>query len=228
MRASRILAVMAFACALGACQSTAGKHDIATASKTTSQSEAASGSWLDPRKYDDVRVTAPMKPRFTETTVHLVTKLITKCIDAKGEAARDACFRERLLAGFDSEGIASQHCPVGSTLNEQYLCIVLGSYSYEFVRTIGDEKDPQIDWADPERTMKQALIEFVTQRLKACLGGYSASDPTDCITAAITKQLGLTESDIEPCKSLAADDDFNKCVGEAYGLNFMDAGIARM
>lgn len=228
MRASRIIAAVAFVCALAGCQSAGGKHGAATASKQASSFEAASGSWLDPKEYDDVQVTAPMKSRFTETTSHLVTKLVVKCIDARGDEQMGACFRERLLAGFDARGIVAKHCPPLGTKEEQYLCIVLGSYSYEFVRTIGDDDDPQIDWTDPERTMKQAVTEFVTQQAGACLGGYSASDPTECIFGAVTKRLGLAESDIEPCRVLAEDTKFGQCIGEAYGLRFMDAGIARM
>ncbi len=211
--------MVVLACALAACQSAAG---------TQSGAKPASGSWLDPKQYENYEVTAPMKQRTTETTVHLVTKLVTKCIDSKGEAQMNACFRERLLAGFDAKGVAASHCPARGAIEEQYLCIVLGSYSYEFVRTVGDEEDPQIDWTDPERAMKLAVVEFVTRQAGACLGGTSASDPTDCIVGAIAKRLGLASSDIEPCRSLAEDTKFGQCIGEAYGLRYMDAGIARM
>ena len=225
MRASRILAAVVLACVLAACQSAAGTQ---AGAKPASSSAAASGSWLDPKEYENYEVTAPMKQRTTEITVRLVTKLVTRCIDAKGEAQMNACFRERLLAGFDTKGIAASHCPARGTIEEQYLCIVLGSYSYEFVRTVGGEEDPQIDWTDPERTMKLAVAEFVMQQAGTCLGGSSASDPTDCIVGAITKRLGLASSDIEPCRSLAEDTKFGQCIGEAFGLRYMDAGIARM
>lgn len=228
-RMSIAAVLLALACALAACQANGGKREaLTTAASSENQRKAAEGSWLDGSVYDDYEVTAPMKAAYADTVADLASKLVLKCIDARGVVKIEACFRDRMLAGFDRDGVAAEHCPPGGEVEEQYLCIVLGSYSYQFVRTISGETAPEIDWTDPERTMRLAVTKFTIEKLKGCLGGSSASDPTDCIFAGITGQLGLLESDVEPCRVLTNDQEFGQCIGEAYALTYMKESIARI
>ncbi|MBL9034279.1 MAG: hypothetical protein JNN33_05910 [Rhodospirillaceae bacterium] len=213
------LAACALAGGVMACQSpgTGTSYSAATAVEQAGKKKS---------KYEDYKPTAPMKARFTDMTLALTRKLLERCLDL--DAPMAACFRDRLLNGFDTAGIAEKRCPPGDDLEEQYNCIVVGSYSYRFVQVIGKQAEPDIDWSDPERSMQAVSIDYALTKLKNCLGGSSASDPTDCVMAGFIKELDLTEEEVEPCRSLTNDSEFGQCIGEAYGLRFMADGIARM
>ena len=71
--------------------------------------------------------------------------------------------------------------------------------------------------------------QLVLEQLRNCLSSGSASDPYDCFLARMTTVLDLTSSDLDPCADYKDDDSrFGMCVGEAYTVKYMDAGIARM
>lgn len=221
--------MLAVALGLAACQSDGGRHGAA---QSDDPLRGAVGKAIDDalaeRGGDRYEPSAPMKERHEAVTQKFIRTILVKCIDADGSEDLDACFRERVLAGFDTRGVAADNCPSSLELEEEIDCIAVGAYAYEFARAVSGKEDPAIDWSDPERSLKEAAIEMVVDELGSCLGGSSASDPTECLAEAITRKLGLTESEIASCKTLREDRAFGQCIGEAYGLRFMEQSIARM
>lgn len=222
-------AILAGALVLAACQSNVGRNGGA---KSDDPLRSAVGEAIDDalaeKDEDQQEVSAPMKERQKAVTQKFTRTLLVKCIDADAAEGMEACFRERVLAGFDKAGIAAENCPPALELGDEIDCIAVGAYAYEFVRTVSGNENPAIDWADPERSLKEAAIDMVVAELGTCLGGSSASDPTECLADAIARKLGLSESEIAPCKTLTEDRAFGQCIGEAYGLRFMEQSIARM
>lgn len=224
MQRLMISAVVAMACALAACQSPADRH----ADAAPAQTRVAKGDWLDASTYDDFTPTEPVKPMYIDTMTDLTRVLLQRCIDATGPGGMEACFRERLLAGYDMDGAAAKHCPPSADFETQFICIGVGGYSGQFVQAMRPGVKPRVDWNDPFNTMQAAAQEFMAGMLGRCLGSSSASDPTDCLIDAMAKQLGLLESDIEPCRVLLDDKEFSQCIGEVSMITFMRDGIARM
>lgn len=210
--------VLAVACLAG-CQ--------AGATKDAASSKPAKASSSRYAKYDDYEATAPFKRRMEDMQVKLTETIMRRCAGKYPKEAMYACLREALMTAFDTHGVVEEHCPEEGTIEDQYACIMLGAYGYEFVRRLGDE-EPKINWADPEVSMNDAAVTYTTQSLRKCLGGSSASDPTECVVEGISKKLGLSREEIEPCRVIEDDYDFGRCVGEAFGLRFMEEGIARM
>lgn len=181
------------------------------------------------RDYENYIPTEPMKAAHEEMTLKLADRLISRCLRATGQGGLNACMHERLLAGFDATGKAKQHCTEQIGQEVDALCIMVGSAGYQIAEKIGADAVAEFDWSNPSQSAEEAMRKLVLQKIRECLGGGSASDPSECITARITTALDLTEGDVSPCNSLRDEDrEFGRCLGDAFSLKFVELGIARM
>lgn len=216
-----MVAILAAALGLAACQADGGKRGAAQAVSTEKP-------WTDAERYRDYEVTAPLRVRFDAAVGEMQRVVLARCSNGKGFEAFKDCVRERLLVGFDRHGVVGAQCPPEQEYSAMLICIAAGGYGYEFVKTVTNEPDPAFDWSDPEKTMTDAAMDFLMAELTDCLGGSSASDATECVIAGFSKHMGVPESEVQPCKALTEDDALAQCIGEVYAVRFMEQGTARM
>lgn len=216
---------------LGACQSAGDRRGVETPEDTALRQtvgKALNEAAEKANKDEEYQPTGIFDDRMDEVVVRLTQVLLTKCLDASGAQGTKVCFRERMLAGFDVAQMAERKCPPSDDVETDVKCIVLGNLTYHFVQSLSSSKSPSIDWSDPERSANAATIDYIVKQLRVCLGGSSASDPSDCLVEDMAMKLGLTSDDLAPCKVISDDFRFGQCVGEGYALKFFEEGIARM
>jgi hypothetical protein len=173
--------------------------------------------------------TEPFKGKAEELGLQLLEKLLTKCIRSSGIEDTYACYHERMMAGFDSDGTVADHCPQQADMEADMKCIVIGGFAYQLATKMGGDAKAKFDWSDPEGSMKELGVQFVLREARNCLNNGSASDPMDCIVARMAAAMELTSSDLDPCKSLADEDSkFGQCIGEAFSYKYLSAAVARM
>lgn len=171
---------------------------------------------------------AAFATRYNAAVSKMTGVLLRQCLDHAGTDQMDGCIRDRVIVGFDQQGVVAPHCPAKGTLEEQVDCIVLRAYSLHLVQRITGEPDPAFDWSDPQSTTKEVVVDFIVAAVERCLGGASASDVTDCVARGFEKRLDLSEAETEPCRALTDDEELGRCIGEAFSIRFMEQGIARM
>lgn len=216
-----VVAAALLALALGACQQSASRPSAETA--------APSGTASKP-KADEYVSTKVFEARGKELSYKLAERLLRGCAGSMtSDGGMKTCFRERTLAGFDASGLADQHCPVrAEDLDGELGCIVSGSVGYQLAQNIGKDAAAKFDWSDPEGSIDGIVIDFILAELQQCLGGASASSADDCVMKAFIDRLAIPDADVQLCMNLADDFKHGQCLGEAYALKFMAAGIEKI
>ncbi len=188
------------------------------------------GSWNNNSAGSDgYTPTAAFKGKAEELGLRLMERLLSKCIRASGLDAMGACYHERMLAGFDTDGTINKHCPRQADIQADLKCVVLGGMAYHLLLKIDKDSADSFDWSDPQASTNEASNRFVLQQVRDCLYNGAASDPKECVMSRMTKALELTSADLEPCDALSDEDfAFGQCVGEAYSYKYISAGIQRM
>jgi len=172
---------------------------------------------------------AAFKAKADELGLRMMERILSKCVDATGAESIGACYHERMLQGFDTDGTIKSHCPQRDDLEADMKCIVLGGIGHELATKMGKNAPTSFDWSDPETSANKVAMAFVLQQVRDCLSNGAASDPKDCVTARFTKALDLTSSDLEPCNALIDEDfKYGQCIGEAFSYKYMSTAIARM
>jgi hypothetical protein len=213
---------------LAACQQpNGGARQSATAAKRDPLVAALTEE--SKRQEKDYRSTPYFKTKIKDLMVDMTDRLLTKCMDAVSETEITGCFRERLLAGFDRDGVVEQHCPAQGDAGDNMQCIIFGGMAWDIAANLDHGSASALDWANPQESTQQAMLQHVAQHLRGCLGSNSASDPFDCVVANITETLDLSVAELDPCAAYKDDDkQFGQCVGEAYAYKYMSGAIARM
>jgi hypothetical protein len=86
-----------------------------------------------------------------------------------------------------------------------------------------DKDAAPFDWNDPEKSVNDLAAQFLLQQVRDCLYNGAASDPKDCVVSRMTKALGLTGNDLDPCNAVIDDDQtYGQCIGEALGFEHRD------
>jgi hypothetical protein len=179
--------------------------------------------------WDTYTPTEAFKGKGEELGLRLMERLLSKCIRASGQEAMGACYREHLLAGFDTDGTIDKHCPRQADIQADMKCIVLGGVAYHLSLKIDKDNAGSFDWSDPQASANEVGNRLLLQQVRDCLYNGAASDPKECVMGRMMKALELTTSDLEPCNALIDDDlAFGQCVGEAYSYKYMRSGIDRM
>lgn len=223
---ARAALAFAVAAALTACQQPGGgnvpaaaKHDPLAEALTTAEADAA-------RDYQPSPV---FKAKGKDLIVSMMDRMLTKCMDANGEAEMTGCFRERMLVGFDRDGTLRSQCKPQDDIRDNLTCIMFGGMGHELRSKLADKAAAPFDWASPKESAQLVMRQLVLEQLRNCLSSSSASDPFDCFVGRITKVLDLSGSDLDPCIEHKDDDiRFGTCIGESYALKYMNAGVARM
>lgn len=177
----------------------------------------------------DYKPTPYFKTKIKDAMVDMIDRILTRCMDADSEAQMTACFRDRMLAGFDRDGTVEKHCTPQEDIGEDVKCIVFGGMGQDIASKLDSDAAADFDWSAPEESARHAMVQLVAQHLRSCLSSGSASDPFDCVVARFTATLDLSTTDLDPCTEFKDDDvRFGNCVGEAYGYKYMSAALARM
>ena len=225
-RIGKLLAVGIAVALLAACQQSGGKT-IATADDSDPLARALAAA---AEKYKEKYTpTAPFKAKAIDLTLALTKRLLTRCIEERGEDKVKQCMHDRLLAGFDTDGIAERHCPLQAELEADSRCIMFGTLGLKIAGIVGKDEVAAFDWADPKKSAYHASFQLTLGMMRECLSTGSASDPSECMIERMTKSLELTESDIDPC-NVVRDNDFQygQCIGEAFTYKHVSDAIARM
>jgi hypothetical protein len=219
-----VVAAMLLAVALSACQQgNPGTSTKSIASASTADSQASTAK---PGDYVSTKV---FEAREKELQYRFAERLLKSCIASFGsEGEMKSCYRKRVLHAFDDSGLADQHCPAQDDLDGELTCIIGGSIGYQFVHIVAKEKTGEFNWSDPEKTVQEVTMDFVLTELRTCLGGSSASSANDCLTKSFVTRLEIPDTDVQLCLKLENDFKEGQCLGEAYALKFMAAGIEKI
>lgn len=225
---SKAMLMSAMILLLGACQQSDGGARQSAAAANSDPLVAALQAEAN-RQEKDYQPTPYFKTKIKDLLVDMTDRLLTKCMDSGSEAEVTGCFRDRLLIGFDRDGVVEQHCPVKGDASDDMQCIIFGGMAWDIASNLDHGSAANLDWANPEESTQQAMLQLVAQHLRGCLGSSSASDPFDCVVAGITATLDLSAAELDPCTAYKDEDtEFGKCVGEAYAYKFMSGAIARI
>jgi hypothetical protein len=180
-------------------------------------------------KSKEYEATTPFKTKLEELSLKLAERLLTRCFLSAGEVSTQQCAHDRLLAGFDTDGMAERHCPLQTDMEAEFNCIALGALGYRLAGKVGEEAMASFDWDDPGKSADRASIQLVVAKLRECMSSGSASDPSECLVERIMASLELSKGDIDPCDAVRDDDyQYGQCIGEAFAYKFTSAAIARM
>lgn len=227
----RLLAVGVLAALGAACQQSGGTAVGNTGQTSASDDRLAQAltAAVTEKQGEEYEPTAPFKTKLDELGLKLAERMLTRCIQAGSESSLQQCMRGRLLAGFDTNGMAERHCPQTSDMEADMNCITVGTLGHRVASKVGKDEGAAFDWSDPEKSATHASIQLMLAKIRECMSAGSASDPSECLVERLTKSLELTESDLDPCDVLRNEDyQYGQCIGEAFAYKFMSAGLARM
>jgi hypothetical protein len=229
-RIGRLLALGIVVALTAGCQQSGGKA-VDTKEQTSADSDPlaqALASAAAKKQGKEYTPTAPFEAKLVELRLKLSERLLTRCFRSGSRDAVNECMRDRLLAGFDTDGAAERHC-TQQDIEAVFKCIMVGTLGYQLASKVGTDEAATFDWSDPENSANEAALQLVLVKLRECLGSGSASDPETCLIERLTKSAALTERDIEPCTALRDDDyQFGQCIGEASAYKHIIEGLARM
>jgi hypothetical protein len=83
------------------------------------------------------------------------------------------------------------------------------------------------DWRKPKPYLQKVSVKLTMSVLNSCLEA-KAGDIEACARTEYAKVLKVDAKLQQRCDALAASNEFMTCVGEAYALQFINAGAARM
>jgi hypothetical protein len=228
MRGIKILFALAVAILAAACQQPGGSaHRSTAAVRSDGLDEAFAAAEAEQRK--NYTPSPWFEAKMKDVTVKMVDRLLTRCLDASDKETMEACFHERLLAGFDRNGTLKSHCPPQKDMSEDVTCIMVGGMGHQLASHLGDDAVAAYDWSDPQESTHEVIRQLVLREFRDCLSSGSASDPSECFIARITKTLDLSGSDLDRCTGFK-DDDFKlgTCIGESFGYKYVLAAVERM
>jgi hypothetical protein len=228
IRLKALLALAISATLLAACQQpNSGANRAPTVAEDDGLAEAFAAA--EAKQAKNYQPSPFFKAKVKDLTLKMMDRLMSKCLDADGDGGMQACFHERMLAGFDRDGTLKSHCPSRVGMDDDVECIIIGGMGQVIASKLGDEAVAAFDWTDPKKSTHDVMVQLVLQQVRNCLSNGSASDAFDCVVARVSKSFDLSSSDLEPCAEFKDDDvKFGNCVGESFGYKYLSAGTERM
>lgn len=219
MRKLNLIAIAISCILLAACTSVA--QPAQTSAGATSYQSVMDGKPADP-KYFKSEIETAYRDALRPLTAH--------CANSDNVDKLQLCFRDQIVLGFDSSGKGRQECRDVADFTSYFECIVIGNMAEDLSRHLPAKDRPPMtshDWLQAKPYIEKVSVKAVLVVMNLCLEA-NADEAIGCLRAELAKLFGVNDKLRQRCDSLKETDEFSTCIGEAYGLQFVNQGIARM